>query len=179
LTGRLFADSPELPSPVNDYPKIFPIECPRLGGYCALMAIALTAAGSPPISFNEQDPQYRSGACNIGADEINRRWRFGHFAVISGIGLFAVLVAAGAPPLARFSVAVPAAVAAACYIEAYLKFCIRFGWLGLFNFGSYGTTSHVADAAERARDRRRSLLLSAATAAIGVAVGIVAVALPV
>jgi hypothetical protein len=143
------------------------------------MDIVFAAAGSPPISFKDHGSEYKPGACNIGRDEINRRWRFGHGAAIFGVVLLVVLVAAGASPLTRLVVALPAAVAAACYLEAYLKFCIRFGWLGLFNFGRYGATTQVVDAAERARDRRRSLVLSAITALIGIVVGVIAVALPV
>jgi hypothetical protein len=143
------------------------------------MALALAAAGTPQISYREDAPDYRPGACNIGHAEITRRRRFGHLASIATIALFLVLVALGVPPVIRFTVALPAAVAAACYLEAALKFCIGFGWLGMFNFAAHGATQQVADREARASDRRRAFWLSAATALIGVGVGIVAVVLPV
>ena len=143
------------------------------------MTLALTAAGSPPISFQDHDSDYRAGACNIGPAEITRRWRFGHVALIFTIVLFALLVVVGAPPPLRFVVAFPAAVAIACYMEAALKFCIGFGWLGVFNFGARGSAQPVADRAARSADRRRSLRLTAGLAVICVALGIVAVLLPV
>jgi hypothetical protein len=144
-----------------------------------MLALAAAGAGTPPIQFGDRDDGYRAGACNIGKDEINRRWRFGHAALVSAVILFGALLVADAAPIVRALVGVPAAVAAACYLEAYLKFCIRFGWLGRFNFGSYGATQRVTDGAARSADRRRSLLLSAVCAVVLVVVAAVAVALPV
>ena len=93
--------------------------------------------------------------------------------------LFAVLVAIDAPPLARLLVAAPAIIAASGYLQAWLKFCAGFGSAGVFNFGDVGTTEAVADAAAKRADRRRALQIGAASFAIGIAVGIVAVLLPV
>jgi hypothetical protein len=138
-----------------------------------------SSANSAPISYRENNADYRAGTCNIGPAEIARRRRFGHIALAATVVLFAVLVALDVPAIARFLVALPAAVAAACYLEAALRFCIGFGWLGLFNFGAHGSTQRVAENAARASDRRRAFWLSLATAGIGVAVGIVAVLLPV
>ena len=138
-----------------------------------------SGAGSPPISFDEHDSDYRAGACNIGPAEIARRRRFGHLAVGVSVALFGLLIVVGVPPLVRFTVAAPAAVAVACYMEATLKFCIGFGWLGVFNFGTRGTTQRVADGGARASDRWRALRLSRVCAAISIALGAIAVILPV
>jgi hypothetical protein len=142
------------------------------------MAISLTTARSPRISFDGDGADYRPGACNIGTAEIRRRRRFGHIALVATLGVFLALVVLAVPPIVRFVVALPAAVAAACYLEAALKFCIGFGWLGLFNFTAHGSTQRVSDGSARATDRRRALWLSVATALIGIAVGTVAVFLP-
>src|SRR4051794_24056737 len=136
------------------------------------------SAGSAPISYPQNNADYRAGACNIGPAEITRRRRFAHIASVATVVLFLVLVALGVPSIVRFVVALPAAVAAACYLEAALKFCIGFAWRGLFNFAAHGSTRTVADREARSTDRRRALRLTAATAAIGIAVGIVAVVLP-
>jgi hypothetical protein len=121
---------------------------------------------------------YRPGACNIGPDEIRRRRLFGHLGAAATVGLLVVLVAAGAPPLARLLVALPAAGAAIGYLQAHLRFCIAFGLAGVFNFGALGGRHAVADATSRARDRRRALYLLAAAALIGLAAGLLAL-LPV
>jgi len=121
---------------------------------------------------------YRAGVCNIGPQEIRRRRRAGHAGLAASVVLLAFLVAVGAPPLARLLVAIPAAVAASGYLQAWLKFCAGFGSRGIFNFGEIGETHEVIDADAHARDRSRSRQIALASLAIGVAVGIVATLLP-
>ena len=136
-------------------------------------------AGSPQIQIQHPDDGYEAGVCNIGPAEITRRRRFGHIALAATFGLFAALVILDVPQLLRFVVAIPAAVAAACYLEAFLKFCIGFGWLGVFNLGTHGSTQRIADSAARSADRWRSFRLSAALVVFALAVGAIAVLLPV
>ena len=142
-----------------------------------------TGADTPRISFDGPDTDhrpgdYRPGACNIGRAEIRSRWRLGHLMLLVTIALYAVLVLAHTPALIRFVVAAPAAVGAACYFEAALKFCVRFGMRGLFNFGGLGAEAKVVDSQARARDRRRAAQLSAASLVVALLIGTVAVLLP-
>jgi hypothetical protein len=99
--------------------------------------------------------------------------------VIATVVLLAILVAIGAPPIARLLLAIPAAVAASGYLQARAKFCAGFGSRGVFNFGDVGTTQHVDDAEARSLDRRRSVQLGLTAFAIGLGVAIVAVLIPV
>jgi hypothetical protein len=87
-------------------------------------------------------------------------------------------VVIGVPPLARFLVALPAIAAASGYLQAWLHFCAGFGSRGIFNFGPLGTTQDAPDAAARAKDRSMARRILAASVAIGVLVGVVAVVLP-
>jgi len=121
---------------------------------------------------------YQPGVCNIGPEEIRRRRRAGHVGLVAAVVLLAVLVAVGAPPLTRLLVAMPAAMAASGYLQAWLKFCAGFGSRGIFNFGQVGETHAVIDAEARARDRSRARQIGLASLAIGVAVAIIAVLLP-
>ena len=141
------------------------------------MTFASAAAPGSPILTT--DPQgYQPGVCNIGPDEIAKRRRSGHVGAIATIVTLIVLLAVGAPPLARFLVALPAAIAASGYLQAYFKFCVAFGSAGVFNFGARGSTQHIVDAEARARDRQRVLQLSLGIAAIAVSVGALAVLIP-
>ena len=97
---------------------------------------------------------------------------------VGGLALVLVLVALGVPPIARFLVAIPAALAASGYLQAYFKFCVAFGSAGVFNFGARGTTEHVADPEARSRDRQRVLQLSLGIAAVAISVGVLAVLIP-
>jgi hypothetical protein len=144
------------------------------------MTQSLAATGRPqPLGVAGSETTYQPGVCNIGPAEIAARRRSGHVGVIATIVLFVILVAIGAPPIARLLVLFPAAVAASGYLQARARFCAGFGSRGVFNFGALGSTQHVDDAAARSLDRRRSLELGLSAFAIGLAVAVVAVVLPV
>ena len=134
---------------------------------------AASTAGKPAA-----DPEYVAGVCNIGSAEIARRRRAGHVGLVVTLGSFVVLALIGAPPPARFLVAVPAAGAASGYLQARLRFCAGFGSRGVFNFGPLGPTERVADDDARARDRARATRIGLASLAFGVAVGVVAALIP-
>jgi hypothetical protein len=124
------------------------------------------------------DLGYDAGSCNIGQEEIARRWRAGHSAAIVVIALLAVLVFVGAPPAARLFVALPAAGAAAGYLQARLRFCAAYGFRGLSNFGPVGRVTRVEDAGEAGRDRARALQIALAACGIGLMIGVGAFLLP-
>src|SRR6187455_570385 len=107
---------------------------------------AATGAPSPiPVASSEYVP----GVCNIGPAEIARRRRAGHTGVVAAIALLAILVVVGAPPIARLLIALPVAVGASGYLQAWLKFCAGFGSAGIYNFGEHGSTQQVVDAEAR------------------------------
>jgi hypothetical protein len=122
---------------------------------------------------------YEPGVCNIGPAEIARRRRSGHAGLLVSVVLFAALVAVGAPHWTRLLLVLTAAVSASGYLQAWFHFCAGFGSRGVYNFGPLGTVQSVADAAARARDRRRSLEIGLAGLAAGLVVGIGAVLLPI
>jgi hypothetical protein len=135
-----------------------------------------TAGGSFETSV--AGTEYRPGACNIGPAEIARRRRAGHVGLLATVVSLGVLVAIDAPPAARLIVGLPAAVAASGYLQARLRFCAGFGSRGVFNFGPLGQTQEVADGDARAQDRSRANQISLVSLAVGVAVGVLAVLLP-
>jgi hypothetical protein len=144
------------------------------------MTVATFAApASAPTPIQLDTSEYVPGVCNIGPAEIRSRRRSGHVGVIAAIVLLAVLVAIGAPPIARLLIALPVAVGASGYLQARLRFCAGFGTAGVFNFGDRGTTQAVADAAARRKDRIKALQISGTAFAIGIVAGIVAVLLPI
>ena len=138
---------------------------------------SFAASGGEPALASTTD--YVPGVCNIGPAEIRRRRLAGHVGLVASIALLALLLAIEAPPIARLLVIAPAAIAASGYLQAALKFCAGFGEIGVFNFGESGDRVAVADAAARAADRRRARQISSASFAIAVAIGILAVLIPV
>ena len=141
------------------------------------MTVVAFAVGGTPETL--PPAEYQPGVCNIGPAEIARRRRAGHTGVIAAIALFAALVVIGAPDWMRFLVAIPAIGAASGYLQARLRFCAGFGSMGVFNFGELGPTERVASDADRARDRMRAFQIGFASFAIGIAFGLLAVAVPV
>jgi hypothetical protein len=131
-----------------------------------------------PIAGIDPDAAYQPGVCNIGPDEIRRRRRSGHIGLISAVGLFGVLVAVGAPPVARAIVGLPAVIAASGYLQAHLRFCAGYGQVGVFNFGTVGETDQVIDDGARAKDRAKARQIGLTSFAVGIAVAIVAVVVP-
>lgn len=140
------------------------------------MTITAFAAGTPETP--SAGLEYRPGVCNIGPEEITRRRRSGHVALVATVVLLAVLVAIGAPPLVRLLLILPAGAAASGYLQARLKFCAGFGSRGVFNFGAVGPMHEVLDADARAQDRTRARQIGLASLAIGLVVAVVAVLLP-
>jgi len=122
---------------------------------------------------------YQPGTCNIGPAEIAYRRRWGHLGLVVTILLLALLVWTGAPHWTRILVALPAAASAVGYLQAYLHFCAAFGALGVFNFGARRDVTRVGDERARARDRLKSFEIFAASAVIGLVIGVVAAVLPV
>lgn len=141
------------------------------------MTFAAFASTGMPAPLKSVD--YQPGVCNIGPAEIARRRRAGHIGLIASVVLLAVLVAVGAPPLARLLLVIPVAVSASGYLQAYLKFCAGFGATGVYNFDDVGTTDRVADAAARALDRAKASRIGIASFAVGIAAALVAALLPI
>jgi hypothetical protein len=117
--------------------------------------------------------QYLAGTCNIGSEEIALRRRAGHVGAATTAALAAALIRSDLHPAWRLTLAVPAAGAAAGYLQARQRFCADFGWRGVYNFDRRGHEQPVAGNEELARDRRRALQIAAASGAIGLGVALV------
>jgi hypothetical protein len=140
------------------------------------MTAAFAMRSSTPA--RTEPGEYRPGVCNIGPTEIARRRRTGHTGVIATVVLLAALIAVQAPAITRLLLFLPAAGAAAGYLQAWLRFCAGFGWLGVLNFDEVGTTERVGSSEDRARDRAMAFRIGLASASIGVAVAIAGFVLP-
>ena len=145
------------------------------------MLPATAAPANPHDATDASAPttDYVPGVCNIGPAEIARRRRGAQVGVAAAVGLFTLLVLVDAPPPVRLLVALPVAVGASSYLQVRLKFCAGFGSRGIYNFGEVGPVTQVTDPEALAKDRRRARQIGLAGAAIGLAVGVLAAALPV
>jgi hypothetical protein len=135
--------------------------------------------GLPAQKPIEPTGNYRSGACNIGPDEIARRRQTGVVGLAGTIGLAGILLAIGAPGWSRLALAAPIYVAAIGFIQARERFCVGFAAAGLTNFEGLGLKHRIDDPAARAADRRRAGWLVARAGVIALAGAVVFAALPV
>jgi hypothetical protein len=132
------------------------------------------------IEYLEADAGgYRPGVCNIGPEEIARRRRVGYVGLASAAALAAGLLLLDAPAATRLLVALPLAGGLSGLIQARLRFCAGYGWSGQRNLGRIGDAERVADADDRAADRRRSLVIYAASTGGGLALALLFALLPV
>ncbi len=115
-------------------------------------------------SLNDTTPpennfEYIAGSCNIGIREIRRRQ------LVGGIGLFLTISTVlgfyhqHASRMARFGAFLPALVMSIGYLQARKKFCLSFGFSGLFNFGTLGNAKRVISEIDRKIDRDAAIRL--------------------
>ena len=111
------------------------------------------------VAPSDGELEYVAGSCNIGVREIRRRQ------LIGGIGFFLTIstvfgfYAHHASHLARFGTFLPALVMSIGYVQSRNKFCLAFGFSGLFNFGTLGGTRRVISEEDRKTDRRAAIRL--------------------
>ena len=133
-----------------------------------------------PIAFAASEDGYVPGACNIGSWEIRRRRAFGIAGFVAAAILFAGLVAAGAPPVSRVLVLLPAWGGTFSWLQARRRFCAAYAMAGISNFGDREAGRQtVADAAAHRADVEATLRLTRDSFAIALLITIVAVLLPV
>ena len=111
------------------------------------------------LTPTDDELEYVAGSCNIGLREIRRRQ------LVAGIGFFLTISTVfgfyhqHASHLARFGTFLPALVMSIGYLQARRKFCLSFGFSGLFNFGTLGGTRRVISEEDRKIDRRTAIRL--------------------
>jgi hypothetical protein len=122
---------------------------------------------------------YVPGTCNLGKAEIRRR----QFVALLGLFLtassFIGLVAADAARTARFSLFVPLMVFSVGFVQSRKRFCLAYGLMGTFNLGKLGDITRVQSAEDRKADRKTALVILMQSAALGAALTLVLVALPI
>ena len=105
--------------------------------------------------------EYVSGACNIGPSEIKRRRQ----GALVGAILFAIttllFVITDAPKSTRLLVFIPALLFTVGIIQSRKRFCVAYGFLGIFNFEKLGKTTKIKVNEQLKADRKYALKLSA------------------
>jgi hypothetical protein len=122
--------------------------------------------------------EYVAGSCNIGKGEIRRRQVVALAgAVISATSLVG-LISTDAARSARLTLFFPLMVFAIGFIQSRKKFCLAYGFLGTFNFGSLGQISRVSDPIAKKADRKTALTILAQSIALALGLTLTTFVLP-
>lgn len=114
--------------------------------------------------------QYIPGVCNIGPEEIKKRKQTGWIGLIATGVLWSLLTGFHVPAIWQLILFFPAAMSAIGFLQAYMHFCVYFGFAHLFNFGDVGKNDTVEQAEFRAKDRKKAWKIVVLSAVIGIAV---------
>lgn len=121
----------------------------------------------------ETQNHYVPGVCNIGPEEIKKRKQAGWMGCIVTAFLWAIFIWLDTPAVWRLTLFFPALMSATGFLQAYMHFCVYFGFANLFNFGEVGKTDTVAQAEYRAKDRRKAWQILSYSTLIGLVVALV------
>ncbi len=121
---------------------------------------------------------YIAGSCNIGKGEIRRRQFVALIGLILTISTTIGLVSVSANRSARFGVFVPALIFSVGFIQSRRKFCLAFGLMGTFNFGSLGKLSRVASPQDRAADRKTAISILVQALSLALTITLIIYLLP-
>ena len=121
--------------------------------------------------------EYIAGACNIGPSEIKRRRQ----GALIGAILFAVttllFVITDAPTGTRLLVFIPALLFAVGMIQSRKRFCVAYGFLGVFSLEKLGATTKITINQDLKADRKYAVKLLTQSILISIALTLMVVVL--
>ena len=103
--------------------------------------------------------EYISGTCNIGPAEIKRRKQGAYLGGALYLIVAIFLVASDASRTTRLWAFLPATLFAVGYIQSKRKFCVAYGFLGIFNFEKLGSTTKIKVNQDLKADRKYAIRL--------------------
>ena len=102
--------------------------------------------------MNSQN-EYIPGTCNIGPKEIAMRKRASIYAAIFLIALIVLMLTFEVNKNWRLVLFIPAATFGVTFQQWYFKFCVYFGFKGVFNFGDMGQQFSIEQKENFKKDR--------------------------
>lgn len=111
---------------------------------------------------------YQAGACNIGPSEIKRRRQ----GALVGAILFAIttvlFVVTDASTSTRLVTFIPALLFAVGMIQSKRRFCVAYGFMGVFSFEKLGDTKKVTVNQDLIADKKFAVKLLLQSVAIAI-----------
>lgn len=120
--------------------------------------------------------EYIPGVCNLGRAEIRARWIAAWVGITITVVCLLVFALFEVPWYLKMLIFLPASLGAGGLLQALSRFCVKFGFQGVFNFGpDVGKTDTVEQAEFRRQDRKKALQI--ASAGLGLSAGVTALVL--
>ena len=111
---------------------------------------------------------YQAGACNIGPSEIKRRRQ----GALVGAILFAIttilFVVTDASTSTRLVTFIPALLFAVGMIQSKRRFCVAYGFMGVFSFEKLGDTKKITVNQDLKADKKYAVKLLLQSVAIAI-----------
>src|SRR5688572_990818 len=99
---------------------------------------------------------YIPGNCNLGSEEVKRRFRIGYFGLIVSVFLIIALYLLNAPREWRLLLFIPAFYSLSGFIQAKNKFCYIYGFKNVFSLKGKRNFTRVTNLESKIQDRRKA-----------------------
>ena len=123
-------------------------------------------------------PDYLSGSCNIGKQEVRRRQNVTVVSAIFSLAAFIFLIGEDISGTQRLLIFFPLVSTGIGWQQTRRRFCLAYGLSGVFNFGATRDLSKVEDPLARAADRALVLRIVVQSAAVAGVLTLIVAILP-
>jgi hypothetical protein len=122
------------------------------------------------MQYERREPEYIPGTCNIGRQEVARRYR----AMFAGLVISALWVLCiewwQMHRAWKLTLFFPALLITSGFLQATHKFCLAYGWRGVFSVRGYRKAEKVTDPEFIRADRKMALMLTGQVVLAAVAI---------
>lgn len=117
---------------------------------------------------------YIAGTCNIGGAEVRQRRNAAILSAVTTLVLVGLVLATGADRIIRIGLFLPLLGSVVTFEQARRRFCLAYGWRGVFSFEQLGRATRVEDdfARKADRDTVKSILTRAMVIALAATIGL-------
>ena len=103
---------------------------------------------------------YVPGTCNIGPEEVRRRYKIGFTGTILMVLFILFVEWAHLPRLVRLGLFFPAFYGVSGFLQAFARFCFIYGWKGIASLGGIRKFMKIAKQDELRQDRNKAIVFA-------------------
>ena len=103
--------------------------------------------------------EYQPGTCNLGVEEVRRRYRNGFIGLFLMIGYILFVKWMDLPDSYKLGLFIPSFYSVSGFLQAVKKFCYVYGWKGLSSLSGMRKFQIVKDKDFLKQDQRTALMI--------------------